>query len=581
MTAATRSELKQVLSWGPFRLYPRERLLEKNGMSVKVGSRALDILIALTSNPGEVLSNSQLIEKVWSNSSVGELNLRVHMVALRKALADDRKKALCIENIPGRGYRFAKSVSREEIEEGPERIVQHLPSGRIIGREGAIVEVTNRLLEKRFVTIVGPGGIGKTTVALGVTQVLSQLHGDSVHFIDLGMIDDPALIVKALAFATGIVGRSGNPKPKIKSRLRDKKAVVVFDCCEHLVDEVARLAEELFLDVPSIKILATSRESLRAVGEQVYQLAPLEVPPQGASLTVDEAICFSAVQLFVERASTKSFELRLSDTDVMAVVGICRQLDGIALAIELAAGRVAGDGISGILELLQGRIQLLTNSERAAPKRHQTLQAAIDWSYNLLSDQEKTMLRRLSIFAGPFTFEAAQTIATNGKSIAAQEAFSSFAKLVAKSLIASDDIHGTNLYRLLDTTRHYMRQKLVEAGELPDVANRHVQYYLECIPDFEQMALEPRSPLHAAKCGADIANVLAALQWCASQPETYRKGIDLVAASAPLFVEVSLFEDCLSWVHWSIANLEMPDQGGQLELRLQTVLGRISDVHTG
>ena len=458
MSRAPRKESKQVLSWGPFRLSPRERLLEKNSVSVKIGSRALDILIALTTNAGEILSNSQLIEKVWSNSSVGELTLRVHMVALRKAVADDQERTLCIENIPGRGYRFVKSVSREEIDERPERIVQCAPSGRIIGREVAIDEVTSRLLQKRFVTVVGPGGIGKTTVALGVTQVLSRLHGDSVHFVDLGMLDDPDLVAKALAFAIGIVSRSGDPTPKIKSRLRDKKAVVVFDCCEHLVDEVARLAEELFLEVPSIRILATSRESLRAIGEQVYQLAPLEVPPQGVSLTEEEAIRFPAVQLFVERASTKAFELRLSDADVMAVVDICRQLDGIALAIELAAGRVATDGISGILELLKGRIQLLTNGEMAFPQRHRTLQATIDWSYNLLSDHEKAMLRRLAIFAGPFTFEAAQAIAANGKSITAHEVFSSFTKLVSKSLIASDDIHGTNLYRLLDTTRHYMRQ---------------------------------------------------------------------------------------------------------------------------
>ena len=572
MTGAPRKS-KLVLSWGPFRLFPRERLLEKDGVAVKIGSRALDILIALTSNAGEILSNGQLIERVWSNSSVGELCLRVHMVALRKALAEDQEKTLCIENMPGRGYRFVKLVSREEIDEGPERLVQQAPSGRIIGREVAIDEVTNRLLQKRFVTIVGPGGIGKTTVALGVTYVLSRLHGEAVYFVDLGMIDDPALVVKALAFVTGVVSRSDNPRPNIKNALRHKKAVVVFDCCEHLVDEVARLAEELFLEVPSIKILATSRESLRAAGEQVYWLAPLEVPPQGVSLKADEAIRFSAVQLFVERASTKSFELRLSDADVMAVVDICRQLDGIALAIKLAAGRVATDGISGILEFLQDRIQLLTNGESAVPQRHQTLQATIDWSYNLLSDHEKIMLRRLSIFAGPFTFEAVQAIAANGNLIAAQEVISSFAKLVAKSLIASDDISGTNLYRLLDTTRHYMRQKLVESGELPDIANCHVQYYQECLPDFEQMALEPRGPLHAVKCGADIANILAALQWCASQPETYRRGIDLVVASAPLFVEVSLFEDCLSWVQWSIGNLETPDRGGQLELRLQTVLG--------
>ena len=577
MTKAARTGLREVLSWGSFRLFPRERRLERNGAAVKIGDRVLDILIALTSNAGETLSNRHLIEKVWPHSFAGASNLRVHMVALRKVLADDQEKIRCIENIPGRGYRFVKSVLREEIDERPKGPVDQ--SVRIIGREAVIEDVTNRLLLKRFVSIVGPGGIGKTTVALGVTYVLSRVHGDAVHFVDLGMIDDSALVVKALAFATGVVSRSDNPRANIKSALRDKKAVVVFDCCEHLVDEVARLAEELFLEVPSVKILVTSRESLRAAGEQVYWLAPLQVPPQGMSLTADQAIRFSAVELFVERASSNLFGYRLSDTDVMTVVGICRQLDGIALAIELAAGRVATDGIDGILDRLHDRVQLQASAGRVIPPRHHTLQATIDWSYNLLSEREKVTLRRLSIFAGPFTFEAAQAVVADGKLVSAQEVLSSFANLVAKSLIASDDVGRTNLYRLLDTTRHYMRQKLLESGEMTGIADGHAQYYQQSLPDFDQLALEPRDALHAAKCGADIANVLAALQWCVSQPETYRRGIDLVAAAAPLFLEVSLFEDCLYWVRWAVANLELADRRAQLELRLQTVLRMISDLH--
>lgn len=572
-------KLTEVLSFGPFRLLPIERRLERNGVTVKIGNRPLEILVVLANRAGELVSNQQLIEKVWPNSPVDGSQLRVHMATLQRSLGDDGERGRYIANVRGRGYRFVVQVSKEMGANGspaalPERPIRRPEPARTIGRAKVIGEVVDRLLQKRFVTLVGPGGIGKTTVALAVAEVVSQVHGRVAHFVDLGILDDPGLIVKALALAIGIgaANQADDPAPRIKRALKDRKSIIIFDCCEHLVEHVAQFAEELFLDEPSVMILATSRESLRASGEHVYLLAPLEVPPQGAELTAKQALRFPAVQLFVERASAGTVGFELSDTDATSVGRICRQLDGIALAIELAAGRAATYGIEGILSRLEDRFRLLTNGETSL-ERHKTLQATIDWSFNLLSAQEKVALRRLSIFSAPFSFEAAQAIAKESDLSVAPEFFSIFANLVAKSLVASDDMGSTKLYRLLDSTRQYMRQRLSECGESWRIADRHANYYRRSLPDFEELALGPRGAFHAARCAADLANTRTALQWCFSQPESFRTGIGLVAASAPLFLEQAILSDCLAWVEQAIDNLEIVDRGGRLELRLQTILG--------
>ena len=571
--------MTEVLSFGPFQLFPMERRLERNGVVVMVGSRPLDLLVVLANRAGELVSTQQLIEKVWPDAPVEGSQLRVHMATLQKSLGDDSEKGRHIANVRGLGYRFVVPVSKEKVANGSqaalhERPIRRPEPARAIGRAKVIGEVVDRLLQKRFVTLVGPGGIGKTTVALAVAEVVSQVHGRVAHFVDLGILDDPGLIVKALALAIGIgtANQADDPGPRIKRALKDRKSIVIFDCCEHLVEDVAHVAEELFLDESSVMILATSRESLRASGEHVYLLAPLEVPPHGAELTAKQALGFPAVQLFVERASVGAVGFELSDADATSVGRICRQLDGIALAIELAAGRTATYGVEGILSRLEDRFRLLTNGETSL-ERHKTLQATIDWSFNLLSAQEKIAIRRLSIFAAPFSFEAAQAIAKESDSAVARDFFSIFANLVAKSLVAFDDMGSTKLYRLLDSTRQCMRQKLSECGESWRIADRHANYYRRSLPDFEELALEPRGAFRAARCAADLANARAALQWCFSQPESLRTGIGLVAASAPLFLEEAILSDCLTWVEQAIDNLEMVDRGGRLELRLQTILG--------
>jgi predicted ATPase/DNA-binding winged helix-turn-helix (wHTH) protein len=566
---------KGTYSFGPFRLCLAERRLKRDRVAVEIGSRAFDILIALIEGSGEIVSNQTLIEKAWPNTFVDESNLRVHMVTLRKALGDDRKKVRYISNIPGRGYRFVMPASLLSAAPGISRDSRPFKSalaGRIIGRDSAIREVVARLLEKRFVTIAGPGGIGKTTVALAVAEELTPSFAGNIFFVDLGLLREPGLVIKTLGFTLGLTGQE-NVKAAVKSYLEARETIIIFDCCEHLVEEVASLVEELFVDIPGLRIVATSREALRAAGENVYQLAPLELPPPGSSLSAEEALQFPAIQLFVDRASASIFDFQMSDAEVAMVVDICNQLDGIALAIELAAGRVSTYGIDGILYLMQDRFRLLTNGRRTALPRHQTLQAAIDWSYDLLPEQDKVVLRRLSVFVAPFTFEAARVVVESDVDELDQDLVSIFADLIAKSLVTSDDPRKPQLYRLLDSTRHYMRGKLVESREMDQVAHRHARYYQDHLLDFEQLALESKARLDPAKMSADIANVRAALDWSFSGCGDSRLGSALAAVAAPLFLELSLVGECYSWTKRGLAALPDQPRDGSLEMKLLAGLG--------
>jgi predicted ATPase/DNA-binding winged helix-turn-helix (wHTH) protein len=575
---------KSAYSFGPFRLSPFERRLEKDGVAVEIGSRALDILTALVESAGELVSNHQLVEQVWPDTFVDEVNLRVHMVALRKTLGDDKKHVRYISNVPGRGYRFVMPVSRVRGTTGVSGDYRALGTplpGRVVGRNNAIREVTASLLEKRFVTIVGPGGVGKTTVALAIVEELTFSFPGNIAFVDLGLLSEPGLVVKTLAFTVGIVRQFENLKDVVKSHLGERETIIVFDCCEHLVGEVAVLAEELLAGVPSLRILATSRECLRAEGEQVYSLAPFELPPLGFSLSAEEALQFPAVQLFVDRASASIYDFQMSDAEAAMVVDICSHLDGIALAIELAAGRVAAYGIDGILYLMQDRFRLLTNGKRTALPRHQTLQAAIDWSYDLLAERDRAVLRRLSIFVAPFTFDAARTVVECDGDALDQEFVSIFADLIAKSLVTSDDPRSAKMYRLLDSTRHYMRSKLVESGEIDQVACCHARYHQEYLLGFEQRVLERGTPLDPVRLSADIANVLAALDWSFSGSGDSRLGSTLAAVSAPLFLELSLVAECYYWTKRGLAALPSEACDDTNEMKLLAGLGLSSIVAYG
>lgn len=362
--------------------------------------------------------------------------------------------------------------------------------------------------------------MGKTTVAISVAHALLAEFSGAAAFVDLVSIDDPRLVAGAVASTWGLVVGTSDPIPTLLGLLEQKRFLLVLDNCEHVIKSVADLAERICTSAPQAYILATSRESLRAEGEHVHKLLPLEVPNEDSVLSAAEALAFPAVQLFMERAAADGNAIDLSDADARLVADICRKLDGMALALELVAGRVGAYGVRGTVELLELRSKLLWEGRRTAPPRHQTLNAMLDWSYNLLNGEERRVLRRLSVFVGTFTLGAAQAIAAEADTGAEQVA-EMLASLVAKSLVSTQRQGASVQYQLLDTTRAYATVKLVESGEADMVVRRHALHFVRyCAHVNGAGALIRGSP--SPVIGEHPGNVGAALEQCFSQSGDHR-----------------------------------------------------------
>jgi predicted ATPase/DNA-binding winged helix-turn-helix (wHTH) protein len=456
---------------------------------LSLGSRALDILIVLTERAGEVVSQRELIARVWRDLVVLPSNLRVHVAGLRKALGDSEKQPRYIANIPGLGYCFVAPVERAADGETVEPIVspalahptpdRTLPAElvRMVGRDDAVQEIAAALLDHRFLSIVGPGGMGKTTVAVCVAHTLSAKFAGEVCFVDIGAITDPALVVAAIASALGLTALPEDAAASLMARLRPDRMLLVLDNCEHVIEAVASLAEQIFCEAPDVHLLATSRETLRVEGEHAYKLPPLGTPPPGVELTAAQALSFAAVRLFVERATASGSRFELSDQQAATVAGICRRLDGIALAIELAAGRVGTYGVEGTAMLLANRLALQWRGRRTAQPRHQTLRALMDWSYDPLSRSVQLLLQRLSTFAGTFTLEDAQAAAAD-PALSTSQVILNLDSLVSKSLVIAALDGGTVRYRILETIRDYAAEKSQAGGPTP-ARRRHPQVLVD------------------------------------------------------------------------------------------------------
>ncbi|MEI9888969.1 MAG: winged helix-turn-helix domain-containing protein [Rhizomicrobium sp.] len=526
-------------------MFPTERVLKKADEPIRLGSRAFDILNALLERPGEIVSQKELLARVWPGLSVEEITLRVHIAALRKALNIDGDAASYLRTVPGRGYSLTALVAREAgaaAERTPPPLDAHYPLPprleRMVGREETVSRIQERLRSNRFVTIVGAGGIGKTTVALTVAHTAVQEFRGAVCFVELGPLADQRLLAGAVASAFGLPVQSDDPIPSIIAQLGGKRILLVLDGVEHLIDAAAPLAERLFEELPDMHLLATSREALRTSGEIVVQLPPLESPPDDPKMSADRARSFPAVQLFTQCMESSGVRREQSDDEALLVASMCRKLGGIALAIELAAAHVAIQGIRGTAALLDSQFSLRWPGRRTAPQRHQTLNATLDWSYGLLSEHERIVLQRLSVFAGSFTPNAAYAVSSDD-GVDGEQIFVAVGGLCAKSLV-STDISGESIrHRLLDTTRFYAASKMTDPDTWQRLRKRHAVYY--------------RDALLAASSGAkplphgDLDNIRAALRWAFAVDGDEDLGIDLAAFSAPLFLGKALFAECQLW----------------------------------
>jgi predicted ATPase/DNA-binding winged helix-turn-helix (wHTH) protein len=551
MSLQLHSAVGERLRFGEFELAPVARTLWRRGEPLKLGSRALDILIALASRPGQIVSKDDLTQLVWRGAFVDETALRVGISAVRKALGNGGDRY--ITTVPGRGYCFVLDVETTATKPTPERPhfkrlkPQRLPAqiARVVGRDEVIVALAAEATRRRLLSLVGPGGIGKTTVAVAVADRLRAAF-DAVGFVELAPTQNGTQMSTAAAAALGLDLRlQKSPVDEIAAAVADRRVLIVLDNCEHVVDLVAAFVEGLLSSARGVTILATSRERLRAEGEWVHQLSPLDAPPESSTLSAEEARGYPAAEMFEERAAFALGGYQISDADAPYVAEICRRLDGIALAIELAAGRLPGLGVHGLANSLEDCFSILTHGRRTALPRHQTLRATLDWSYRLLSPEDQAALRRLSVFNGSFTVEDAAFV----MGVRFGEANDRLTSLLDKSLVTTRPEDRTFRYRLLDTTRAYGQDKLEESGEANPLRRRHAQRFLQVCrasaPDEEG-----QSSLRQA-----TADIRAALDWSLVRGGDLSLGVDLASAATPVFLRLSLLREHRKHLDLALAHI--------------------------
>jgi predicted ATPase/DNA-binding winged helix-turn-helix (wHTH) protein len=568
------------LTFGPFELLPQQKQLLIHGKPVELGSRALDLLIMLVERAGELVTKDELIAGVWPNLFVEEGNIRVQVAAIRKVLGDDKAGTRYIANAPGRGYRFVAPVvaSSPAMEARPSASplpARALPTSltRVFGRDAVIASLLETLQDAHLLTIVGAGGIGKSTVAMGLAQAYVAAGRGSVRFVDLAPVTDPLLVPGAIAGALGLPLGSEAAIPGLVERLRDRKLLLVLDGCEHLIGAIASLVEPLLAGAAGLRVLATSQEPLQTAAEQILRLPPLDVPPGTASLSVEQALRYPAIQLFVERVSAKLGSYALTEADVPAVAEICCRLDGIALAIELAAGRVDTFGIHGVAQMLDDRFRLLVVGRRTALPRQQTLRATLAWSFDLLSEADRSVMCRLAILTGPFGLDAAGAIITSTE-MTRWKVIECIGNLVAKSLVNADIRNGPVQYRLLDSTRLFALQQLKQRGEYLPLARRHAEHYRDRMVQAESEWEESSPAAWLERYGRDLDNVRSAHNWAFSPEGDVATGLALTAAAAVLWFQLSLVEECRARFEVALAHLDDgPGKDPQRDMRVLTALG--------
>ena len=568
------------IAFGPFRLLAAQRLLLEGDKPVRLGSRAFDILAALVERAGEVVSKGELIARAWPDTFVEEANLKIQVSTLRRALGDGQRGHRYVVAVPGRGYNFVTPVRLEKRPRAslPPPIASagahNLPLAvtRMIGRDETVAALVSRLSRLRLLTIVGPGGIGKTTVALAVAERMTASYEHGVWLVDLAPLGDPRLVPSAVATVLGLEIRTEDPLPGLVAGLRDQRMLLLLDNCEHVIDAAASLAAAVLSGAPGINILATSRERLGTAGEGGYRLAPLSSPQPSSMLKAAEAEVFPAVQLFVERVTAIVEDFALTDANAPLVVEICRRLDGLPLAIEFAAPRVAVLGVEGLAARLEDNSPLLGARRRTTLPRHRTLRAVIDWSYGLLSEDEQRFFRALGIFTGGFTVEAAAAVPMDAASTRT-DAIDRLADLVAKSLVVADVSGVKPRFRLLDTTRAYAVEKLEKSGERERIARRHAAYYRMLFKRAEdEVAARPAGEWLAGYI-PEIDNLRAALSWCFGANGNVDIGFGLATGAAPAFLAMSLVTECHRWSERAILALDDATRGSCDEMHLQAAWG--------
>ncbi|MGO7180656.1 winged helix-turn-helix domain-containing protein [Rhizobium brockwellii] len=577
MTDNSAERARRSYSFGPFVLVPEQQLLVEGETRVRIGGRALDVLTALVERSGQIVEKRDLISRAWPGVTVDEANLKVNMGLLRRALGESAGPPRYIATVVGRGYRFIAPVSSEGLAAPEKQAAQlgrnhNLPVGtaNIVGREESIASISQDLESARLVTVVGLGGVGKTTVAIAVAERQVKRFADGVWFVDLAPLKDDERLPDAIAAAIGLTAHSTNTMASLCAAVRERKLLLVLDNCEHMIEAAALCVDKLLAVSQGLTVLATAREPLGVRGERVRRLAGLEVPPSSL-IAADDILVYPAVQLFVAHAADRSSEFRIGDHDVPVIVDICRKLDGVALAIELAATRTDAFTLAELLQRLDDRFRLL-QGRRAGPTRHRSLLAAMDWSYDLLPASQRILMQRLSILSAPFSLGAACSVGV-GDHIDEMQVIDDLAHLVAKSLISVESQDGEMNYRMLESTRAYASEKLSAAGDAQRVRFRHAKYALELVEQaaVDNGALGPDE--WRSRYSSKIDEIRNALKFAFSDQGDRSLGIRLTIASIPWWERLSLLGECRAAVERALHPRYAQDRTKRDELRLLLSLG--------
>ena len=546
--------MRTVYELGPFSLEPEAGVLTYDGVATALGARGVAVLAALVSRAGVYVEKSAILDAAWPGLVVEEANLAVQISAIRRALARVSGGEGWVETLARRGYRFVgpvKEIAARSVAPllaNRQRTNLPEPLTSFVGRERELAEIKQSLPATRLITLTGIGGLGKTRLAQQAAAEMLDAYRDGVWFVDLAPLGDPALVPSALADVLQVKEVTGQPLlTALCNHLRTRKTLLIIDNCEHVLDESARMTEALLRGAANVSVMATSREALHLAGECAFPLSPLPLPdPQADAKSIARS---DAVQLFTERARQHRPRFDLEAQRARVVAEICARLDGIPLALELAAARVAVLPVEQILRLLTERFRLLTSGDRDLP-RHQTLRAMLDWSYDLLDDTEKKLFERLSVFAGGWTLEAASELCSD-ESIAKDDVVYVLIGLIEQSLVVADE--DGDRYRMLETVREYCREKLDVAHERPLASRRHARYFRD---GFEH-ALEDwfqRSNLRwNAVYLAERDNVRAALDWAFSPQGDAEIGISLTAYCGPAWLLWSLRSEGFARVELALA----------------------------
>ena len=492
--------------FGTIEVRTAERRVLVEGTPAALGARAFDLLVALIENRDRVMTKDELLALVWPGVVVEENNLQVQVSTLRKIMG-----AEAVTTLPGRGYRFTLMPDAEggRAAPSPQAFGHNLPAelNSFVGREAEIAEVHRLLGQTRLVTLTGVGGTGKTRLSLHVAAEALPLYPEGVWLVELAPVADERHVVHAIASTLGIA------EGELAAQVAGRKLLLVLDNCEHLLSGCAQVARRLLQAAPGVRILASSREPLHVAGESTYRVPPLARA--------------QAIELFVERARAADPAFEPADQGA-SVAEICRRLDGLPLAIELAAARVRALSVAKVAERLDDRFKLLSGGDRTAMPRQQTLRASIEWSYDLLSASERALLNRLAVFAGGCTLESAEAVCGGGEVEAVQSVIELLANLVDKSLV-SLDAKGER-YHLLETVREYALEQLAACGDLDAVREKQLRHYLDLAAEARAGIIGPDQAAWLHRLDAELENILAVQAWSAKAPEPAELGLRLISS---------------------------------------------------